>query len=546
MIYKKILFTLLLCGLLSAPLYSDALNQEEKDSLERIRELRKASDLNIVLSYRQLSFNPQYSYTTAEAQIYIGLYEGLVNYKPQTLQAEPAIAQSWEISEDGKSYSFFLREDAKFSNGDLIRAENFKASWLQLIRAGSDAPFSSLLDLVSNVPEYRKGQKSEDQIGIKVAGPLQLDIELKEASPEFLSILCHNSLSVIHPSLLQLRDWSQLDAKKIITSGPYVLSSSQKEGLVFSKNPAYWNIQNVGSSRIFIERFQPYYADQLVNALNTYEVDWVASGSLSNFDQLNHPSDMIRINPIFASSFLFFGNTTKQSFSWSNPKVREALILLLPLEELRKGLGGSTHLVPKVSGYKSGQSFEKQDTDKAMSLLEEAGYPQGKGLGELRIVFPSGSSYSALAETIKEAWSQLDAEVLIEYQKPETSTVESYQDPNATLGIFTWIGDYPDPTTFLNLWRSEYTLNIFSYHSEEYDKLLDQAQQSGKDISKRYEFLSKAEETLLLDGALVPLWQTPALNFVSKRFLKGWYPNVLDIHPLHYLKRTYSILDSSI
>ncbi len=169
----------------------------------------KEKVLNISVSSLSLTLNPFHAYSTSEAQYLTGIYEGLVSYDPKDLSPRPALAKSWRLSPDKKTYTFFIRENAKFSNGDKITAMTFRDTFLKLLAPETEAEFASLLDIISNAKEYRVGEITDKNlVGIKTEGENTLIITLKKRAPYFTKILCHHSFTPIHSSHINKKDWN--------------------------------------------------------------------------------------------------------------------------------------------------------------------------------------------------------------------------------------------------------------------------------------------------------------------------------------------------
>ena len=537
--------------------------EAETSILNEVQRLRNESDINIVMDYdSHLQWNPLFSYTANEAQLHIALFEGLLSYDPVDMTPRPGLAKNWRRSADGLRYTFELRRDARFSNGELIDANTIAQTWFFLIQSGSKAPFSSLLDIIAGVKDYRNGKISQDATGIQVLDPYKLQLTLAHRAPEILAILCHHSLSPLPPAMLLESDWpsfyrqlqsSLIDSteqgrpERLVGNGPYHLQYSSEAGIQLEANPYYWNADSVASKTIFIQKYYEWQDLDINSAMDSYKIDWIISG-YSDFQQLRRSIDLVHVGKSFQTTFFYFTRITEPSSTpsstpWSDVQVRQALTLLLPLEEMRQGLGGDAYLIPEMPNFNSGETLEKQNKEKAFDLLEKAGYPEGKDLGTLTLRFPAGASYEQFAELIRAAWAELKCEVQIQYRDPTplmndedgVTEVETF-----TLGILSWIGDYPDPTTFLNLWRSDSSLNLFEFCDPEYDKILDQAQQTGE-RKRRLELLAKAEEYLLKNASVIPLRHSPSFNLYDQRSLDGLHQNVLDLHPLQTLRRIYRL-----
>jgi len=478
------------------------------------------SKLTVNFSSSSLSLNPQYGFTTAEAQIYTALYEGLVSYHPATLQPRPGLAESWEIGEEGTVYTFHLRRDLKWSSGETLTAGHIRDSWLKLLSPGMTADYASLLDVIRGAGEYRTGTGERDAVAILAEDDRTLRVELIKPVPYFLQILCHYSFVPVHPDLLDRQDW--WSETEIPVSGPFLFSGEiRRNRLILKKNDAYWDSENVDLTEIRIQ-----FSDdpaELMDQFRLYEVDWIVSGWGGESPD---PQKLV-LNPLFSTSYLFFNNNQKP---WDDPRVRTGLALLLPWETIRsQELIPTSRLVPTIPGYPVIRGIEAQDIKKGMSLLEEAGYPGGAGLPEIRLRVPY-AEYESL-NTMKAIWEELlDVSVVIE-EVPFPRYFQALKDGGYALGQITWIGDYADPMTFLQMWQEGSSLNDASYYDEEYNRLLNES--TSED---RLEKMAEAEQILLDTAQVLPMSHSPALNLIDLRLIDGWFANVLDIHPFKYIR----------
>ncbi len=478
------------------------------------------STLTVNFAPGRVILNPQVGYTTKEAQIYTALYEGLVSYEPQSLRPEPGMAESWDISRDGLTYTFNLREGLVWSDGSPLTAEQLRLSWLQLLNMGEKAYYVSLLDPIEGVQDYRQGRVGPEAIGLEAPDERTFIIRLNSPTPYFLQTLCHYVFVPVHPSRMgNFGDWSE---EAVFGNGPYRFSpdSLGRDKLLLEKNPLYWD-----QARVAYEKLEIIFSedkDELMELFRLYEVDWIASGWGSEVPE----REKIVLSPLFATSYLFFNN--RQS-PWDNPKVRTGLALLLPWEEIRGPEFFPTgQLVPSIQGYPRIEILE-EDKERGLELLKEAGYPGGTGLPPIRLRVPYEEQ--PVVEAIRRRWGgELGLDVSIEVL-PYESYYDSLREDGYTLGQISWIGDFADPMTFLKMWLSDSSLNDAGFSDPEYDRLV--AEGTGED---RYELLAQAEEILLLGGQVLPISHSLGINFIDLRFIEGWFPNVLDIHPFKHIR----------
>jgi len=476
-------------------------------------------DFTAVFSRVDISFNPHKTFTSTEAQLYTALFEGLVSYHPRTLEPLPAAARSWEVSEDGLTYTFTLRPDLKYSNGDRLTADHFRSSWLDLMSPESGSEYGSLLDIVENGADYRNGTAAPSDVGITVESENVLTVRLNQKAPHLLKVLCHHSFAPVHPDL------HSAEKEALPVNGPYRFESVSEDRILFKKNENYWDKENVAIEELNIL----FRDDSRQNSIdyNRDEADWLAD----SFDlSILNMEETIVFNPLFSTTYLYLSNRNNV---WSNGNVRKALALLLPWEEIRSRLmiPGMT-LIPSIPGYPSATGIKAGDTERAMNLLKEEGYEGGKGLPPILLRLPQSESILQIGAIIQEHWqSLLDIDVNI-LSEPYPQYFNSLKKDDYTIGALTWIGDYADPMTFLEMWLKTSSLNDAHFDNREYDEKI---KESSGELENRYRLMSEAESILLESAQVMPLGHSPALNIIDLRFIEGWYPNVLDIHPFKYL-----------
>ena len=484
--------------------------------------------LVVSLNSSQLELNPVQSFSATEAQLFSGLYEGLVTYHPFTLDPLPGVASRWTVSPDGLTYRFTLREDALYWNGDPVTAEDFRQTWLMLLDPAADAPYSFLLDGVKGARDYRTGKNSDpDSVGIRTDGPRVLEVELASPADHFLKILCHHAFSPLHP---EIRESLAKGGKAPgLGNGPFFLYRQTDTELVFLRNELYWDVNKVELKEI---RFL-FQDDEsaVADSFNQGEIHW----SLGNIDfaRVENKRSVV-VNPLFATTYYFFAPKTAP---FDDPRIRRALALLVPWNEIRSKdfyYTPAQTLIPSLEGYPEPESIREQNREEAESLLAQAGYPGGRGLPPVVLRLPRGTEETNASRIIREAWAEaLDTPVEFDLLPPR-EYYGSLEKEGYALGILTWIGDFADPLTFLQMWASDSNLNDGGYSNPAYDELLDRA--AGQTGTKRLKTLSESEGLLLGEGTVLPVSHQPALNVVDLSSLEGWYPNPLDIHPFKYMR----------
>lgn len=482
--------------------------------------------LKISVSSLDITYNPYYTYTSSEAQYLTGLYEGLVSYHPQDLSPQPALAESWSLSEDKKTYTFTLRDNIKFSNGDPITSETFRNSYIRLLTPETRAEFSSLFDIIEGAVEFRTGETdSPESVAIETPDPKTLKITLKKRAPYFTKILCHHSFTPVHPSLLDKGLWKYDD---VISSGPYIIKNREADRVILEKNNLYWDRENVSYKKIELITHRDH--QEATREYNQGKLDWM----MYNRD-LNSLLDMdsLVVNPIFGTTYYYFNPNYKE---YSDPEIRKAISSFIPWNKIRENEYIPAHsLIPTLDKFPKNRQKNDIDKSQALEILEKKGFRNGDGLPDILVSIPENSiKDSDIASIIKES-IESNTNIKVEIKMtpyPDFFTINRKEE--FTISTLSWIGDFADPLTFLEMWTRNSNLNDSGYNNPEYDNIIDGS--STLEKVERYRELSKAEKILLDNMIVIPINHSPGINIINLEYIEEWYPNSLDIHPFKYLR----------
>jgi peptide/nickel transport system substrate-binding protein/oligopeptide transport system substrate-binding protein len=268
--------------------------------------------------------------------------------------------------------------------------------------------------------------------------------------------------------------------------------------------------------------------DEAADLYNSGLARWI-SGDI-NFDSLNDNRGIVA-NPMFATHYYFIRSMRKP---WNDWRLRRALSISLPWEEIREGhfLPAKTLIYP-IPGYPEIKGADEQLLEEARQLLVDAGFAQGAGLPELVLRITEGEDAQRIAGIMTKTWKEnLGIPVKVEVISFDDYFL-SLKDDNYDVGSSTWIGDFADPYTFLQMWRSDSNLNDAKLNDEDYEALIETSMtQEG---AERWITLSEAEKLLIDRGTVLPISHSPAVNIVDLEEIAGWFPNALDIHPFKYI-----------
>jgi len=330
--------------------------------------------------------------------------------------------------------------------------------------------------------------------------------------------------------MLNKENWSPGEDEKNwqppVSNGPFYISAMNDESITLIKSDQYWDARRVSFNKIILKYTET--ADDASALWNSGEARWI-SGDV-NLEILTDRSG-IQVNTMFATHYYFIRSADKP---WDDHRIRRALSLALPWDEIRQGhyLPAKTLIYP-MSDYPKIEGISETNIEEAKKLLTEAGYPDGIGLPELVIRLTPSQDAARIGGLMAVAWKEkLGLSVRVEVI-PYSRYFQAMKENSYSVGSSTWIGDFADPYTFLQMWRRDSNLNDSGYNDDDYEALMEKSML--EEGEARWAILAEAEQMLLDRGSVLPISFSQAINIVDMGELEGWFPNALDIHPFKYL-----------
>ena len=474
----------------------------------------------IVELVRPHELNPQITNYSSDSQILNGLYEGLFTISPVSLEPQFAIAKDFKISRDKKRWTITLRDDAYFSNGEKITAEAVRDCWLRML-ANPASPYSSLLDIVRGAEDFRMGRCDFSEVGLYATAENVLSIYLNSPANYLPKILCHTAFSITH-------------SNPEVYSGAYELELTTGRKYILKKNPYYWDKANVKLERVTF--VQSENADDNTYHFNVGAVDWVCAS-------VNQPNILdqaaIQVTAEFGTGFFYFrmSNKKRADTLWDYPEFRNAIIEAFPWETIhKKYLIPATTLVYPLVGYPQIDGFDYTDEIEASLKMKDArekyGIPSEEKIPLIMQIFENEFTEDEVA-AIRKALEPLGVELELRTY-PSSQYYSTIATSDADLIFTSWIGDFADPLAFLELFRGGSTMNDSGWKNERFDTLLEQAAVAGDD-QERLNLLGQAENILLDEAMILPLYRVVTSSIIDLTEVGGWYSNAFDVHPLKYL-----------
>lgn len=493
------------------------------------------------------TIDPQLNSAVDGSTIIHNAFEGLMR-EDENSKIVPGTAEKYEVSDDGTVYTFHLRKDAKWSDGKPVVAGDFEYAWKRALNPKVAAEYAYQLFYIKNGAAYYNQEKvggkvaTAEDVGVKVIDDNTLEVTLESPVPYFLSLAAFPTYFPVRKDIIEGNEekWT-LKPDTYISNGPFKMSEwKEKESITFVKNENYWDAKNVKLETLEVKLID----DQItyLNAFKSGEIDVIESPPQAEIPTLLDEGTA-KIYPYLGTYFYVINVSDKAkdvdpkaAEALSNPKFRKALSLAIDRQLIvdkvaQGGQAPATSYVPAGILDSIGEEFQKDYSSKganieeAKKLLEEAGYPNGEGAPTITFTFNTDQGHQNIAQAVQDMWKTnlgINVELKNEEWAVFQDTRNNFQYSMARHG---WIADYNDPMTFLDMWTTGNGQNNAGYSNKEYDKLIAQAKVE-LDDAKRTELLHKAEDILMDESPIIPLYYYTNVLCIDKN-VKGTYKSPL-------------------
>lgn len=494
------------------------------------------------------TLDPAVAVGQLDGRVSEALFEGLMQFDPKTGDAVPALAKSFDLSPDGLTYTFHLRTNLTWSDGEPITAHDFVWSWRRVLTPETAADYAGQLFYVRNAEGFCTGQTNPatgqrfkaEEVAIYATNNYTLVVELIAPTSFFPDLCAFHTLAAVPRKAVEKYGDRWVRAADTPFSGAFTLQSWRvNDRIRVRKNPRYWNAAEVQiNTADFLPQFDPTFG---LNAFLQGDADVI-------FDKRRVPAELLDIlrkqpyaNPFdYLCTFFYRYNVTKKPFD--DPRVRQAMAMAVDKKRIveritRGGERPATHLTPPgIRGYEPPQGLG-YDPVRARQLLAEAGYPGGKGFPLFRYLAPNTVQTVQTAVELREMWER-ELGLRMEIQQIEWKVfLRQQSQTNFDLSYSSWIGDYKDPNTFLDMFMERNGNNRTGWASARYDALLREAN-SQVDQARRWQLLREAETILVRDEVpIAPLYFEKGILFFDPEKIGGLQGNLVDQHPLSAMKR---------
>lgn len=471
-----------------------------------------------------------------ESKVITSMFEGLVADHPsEDATPLPGAAASWEPNEDMTEWIFRLQPEGKWSDGVPVTAHDFVFSFHRLLHPDFAGPYAEMLYFIENAEDFNKGKVSDfAQVGVEAVDDFTLRVKLREPVPYLPSLTRHYTWFPVPQHVVlkhgkmtdRFTKWSNLE--HLVGNGPFKIKNWRFHDFIeVERNPHYWNAAAVGLNGIrFFPIENPYTETRAFLSGQLHTTYQLQSDLIRSVKQKN--PQYLRQEPYVGTTFIRL-NTTRPGLS--DPRVRQALSLTLDrqqiCEHIMEGFTPAVSYTPKMGAYEPEPKL-RFDPEKARALLAEAGFPNGEGFPLFSLMI-SRPAARAGAEAIQAMWRKhLNIRVNIQ-NRDWGSFTSAQQSLNFDMASSGWIGDYLDPTTFLNMWTEGNGNNNTGWSDPRYEALLREAALK-TEPAERLALFREAEGILVDAQPILPI-SYYSRNYLLRPEVKGWHPLLLDNHP---------------
>lgn len=495
--------------------------------------------LHVSLGPEPGRLDPHLATSLADVRAVSALFEGLVGQDSTTLNPLPAAAARWESSADGVVHTFHLRPEGRWSDGRPVTAEDFVASVRRVLAPSLAAPNAALVYTLLNAEAWHRGRLDRfDAVGIRALDTNTLRLQLERPDPAFFSKLSHpawfpvpvHALLASGPVDGRENRWATTPAT-LVGNGPYILREWRPGRLLrLAASPLHRDGAGLRVREVYLHAFDgPDAEERAYRAGQLHVTDSLPAGRVEAWRA--EAPDQLRTDPVL-DVYFYRINTTRPHLS--DPRVRRALSLAIDREALVAALlrGGQTparaFVPPGAGGYKP-PDLLRHDPAAARSLLTEAGHPDGTGLPVLELLYNTSENHRRIAEVVQQQWRAVGIQSRLVNQE-FASLLEARRAGDFQILRASWVADYDEPLSFLDLFTSTSPNNYTGWSDPVYDQTLAQAALTLDSVSRHN--LYRTAETRLLDAApLLPLYVNTHVYLVHPA-VRGWSAHPLARHPI--------------
>ncbi|RBO98770.1 peptide ABC transporter substrate-binding protein [Pseudochrobactrum asaccharolyticum] len=487
------------------------------------------------------TLDQQLTVTVAEARLLSDLYQGLVMQDAKGAII-PGVAKSWEISPDGLTYIFKLRDNAKWSNGDPVTASDFVFTFQRIMDPQTAAPYANVLFPIKNGEAIATGKMPKEKLGVEALDEQTLKFTLEAPTPYFVQLMTHNTALPLNKKSVEANGKKFTAPGNLISNGAYQLVDFvPNDKITMKKNPYYYDADKV---KIDVVNWLPF--ENRSSCMRRFEAKEVQICSDVAAEQMDYVKQQfgkqLHVAPLLGSYFLDIKG--KDGSPLKDARVRRAISMAIDRDFIASEVWRGTMLPsyslvpPGIDNYVSGgvkQDFANVDIldreDKAKALLKEAGVEPDSLT--LELYYSTSENHKNVMAAVADMLKNIGIKAKLNELEGTTYFNFLREDGDFNLARDGWIGDYSDPQSFLFLYQTGNSFNYPKWSNKTYDSLLEKAAKT-TDLKARADILADAERLLLKEQVIIPLLTYASRALVSDQ-VEGWQDNIMDVHATQWL-----------
>ena len=478
-----------------------------------------------------------------ENHIIRALFEGLAVKNPYTLEPEPGVARSWDISADGRVITFHLNPEAKWSNGDPMSAADYVWSWQRLLSPALGAEYAYMLFPLKNAKAFATGKITDfNEVGVKALDDLTLQVTLNERTPYFLQLMDHYSTFAVHRPTIEkfgkatdrYTPWTRVE--NMVSNGAFRLKRWQlNRRIELEKSDTYWDRDKVRLNGIIY-----YPTENVVSEERMFRVGqlhYTNSVPLGKIPVYRAMADSPYVQAPYLGTYYFLLNTTRPLVK--DLRIRKALSMAVDRDKLNKTVLKGTVISaysitpPDTLGYYPPRLFS-YDPEQARELLAAAGYPDGQGWPGLELTYNTSEDHRKIAVALQQMWKDvLNIEITLANQEWKVY-LDSVTNMHFQIARRGWIGDYVDPNNFLDLFITDGGNNNTGFADPRYDDMILRKAPQAPTMEERFAIFHEAETLLMEQMPIIPIYTYTSKHLIHPS-VNGLPPNLMDSVNMKYV-----------
>ena len=478
-----------------------------------------------------------------ENHIVRALFEGLAVKNPYTLEPEPGVAQSWDISDDGRIVTFHLNPEAKWSNGETMTAQDYVWSWHRALNPVMGNSNAYMLFPVKNAEGYATGKITDpNDVGVKALDERTLQVTLNEATPYFIQLMDHYSTFAVHRATLEkfgkatdrFTRWTRVE--NIVSNGAFRLKEWQlNRRITIEKSATYWDADNVKLNGVVFYPTENISSEERMFRVG--QLHYTGSLPLDKIPVYQAMENTPYVRAPYLGTYYYLINVTRPPLD--DVRVRQALSMAVDRERLNATVLQNANVPaysitpPGTLGYQPPLVFG-YDVAKARQLLAAAGYPDGAGWPGLELIYNTSESHRKVAVALQQMWKDaLNIEITLSNQEWKVY-LDSVNQLDFDIARRGWIGDYVDPNNFLDLFLSGGGNNSTGFANEIYDDMILQQAPQAKTREERFAIFHRVETLLMEQMPIIPIYTYSSQHLIHPS-VQGMPSNLMDSLNLKYV-----------